>query len=197
MIRFAGDAPRKMSRPQGSGCGTTRRHDDRSRVARPTEAFAVCEEYAGGEACRSGAPHPTSPGPSWRAASRDSALRVAGRNLCGWAVILYGHVRATDDMDIFVRASKANSERVVAALEAFGAPSQAHGVAASHFAQEGAAYRFGMAPLKVEVQAAGRHKDLADVEELERLEPTDPHSGWPNFWRLNPAQNLGSVSADK
>src|SRR5207244_3722617 len=69
----------------------------------------------------------------------------------GWAVILYGHVRATDDMDIFVRPSKANSERVVAALEAFGAPLRAHGVGPSHFASEGDAYRFGVAPLKIEV----------------------------------------------
>ena len=125
----------------------------------------------------------------------------------GWAVILYGHVRATDDMDILVRASAENSARVFAALDAFGAPLQAHGVAPSHFAKEGDAYRFGIAPLKIEVltkisgvsfdgalvesksfeldgyqvpyigksaliankKAAGRHKDLADVEELERL----------------------------
>ena len=44
----------------------------------------------------------------------------------GWAVILYGHVRATDDMDVFVRPSRTNSERVFAALEAFGAPLRAH-----------------------------------------------------------------------
>jgi len=125
----------------------------------------------------------------------------------GWAVVLYGHVRATDDMDIFVRPTAANSERVFAALEAFGAPLRIHAVAPQHFAQEGDAYRFGMAPLKVEVltqisgvsfdealqgsktfdldghsipyigkaaliankRSAGRHKDLADVEELERL----------------------------
>jgi hypothetical protein len=128
----------------------------------------------------------------------------------GWAVILYGCVRATDDMDIFVRPSKSNSERVFAALEAFGAPLQAHGVAPLHFAKEGDAYRFGIAPLKVEVltkisgvsfddalqgsktfelnghpipyigraalirnkKSAARHKDLADVEELERLAPS-------------------------
>jgi hypothetical protein len=126
----------------------------------------------------------------------------------GWAVILYGHVRATDDMDIFVRPSEQNSVRVFAALEAFGAPLRAHAVAPDHFAKEGDAYRFGIAPLKIEVltkisgvsfdmalqgsknfelhgyrvpyigksaliankKAAGRHKDLADVEELERLE---------------------------
>ena len=125
----------------------------------------------------------------------------------GWAVVLYGHVRSTDDMDIFVRPSESNSERVFAALNAFGAPLQAHAVTAKHFAKEGDAYRFGVAPLKVEVltkisgvsfdealqgsktfelddhqipyigkaaliankKSAGRHKDLADVEELEKL----------------------------
>jgi hypothetical protein len=127
----------------------------------------------------------------------------------GWAVILYGHVRATDDMDIFVRATKPNSERVFAALVGFGAPLQAHGISADYFANEGDAYRFGIAPFKVEVltqisgvsfdealqgsktfeldghlipyigkaaliqnkRAAARNKDLADVEELERIEP--------------------------
>lgn len=126
----------------------------------------------------------------------------------GWAVILYGHVRATDDMDVFVRPNAANSERVFSALEAFGAPLRAHGVTPGHFANEGDAYRFGIAPLKIELltkisgvtfdeallgsktfeldgyqipyigkpaliankKSAGRHKDLADVEELERLE---------------------------
>jgi hypothetical protein len=124
----------------------------------------------------------------------------------GWAVILYGHVRGTDDMDIFVRPTRENSARVTSALNAFGAPLRAHGVGPDHFAHEGDAYRFGVAPLKVEVltqisgvtfdearresktfeleghqvpyigksalvqnkKSAGRHKDLADVEELER-----------------------------
>lgn len=125
----------------------------------------------------------------------------------GWAVVLYGHVRATDDLDIFVRASPDNSARVYGALEAFGAPLRAHQVEVSHFTEEGNAYRFGIAPLKIEVltqisgvsfdealegsqtltldgysvpyigkaaliankKAAGRNKDLADVEELEQL----------------------------
>lgn len=126
----------------------------------------------------------------------------------GWAVILYGHVRATDDLDIFVKPSLENSSRVHAALGRFGAPLAAHNVGATHFATDGDAYRFGIAPLKVEVltkitgvsfdqakqdarsfelagraipyigrsaliankKAAGRYKDLADVEELERME---------------------------
>jgi len=124
----------------------------------------------------------------------------------GWAVVLHGHVRGTDDLDVFVRPTKQNSERVFAALSSFGAPLSAHGVGAQHFATEGDAYRFGIAPLKIEVltqisgvsfdqarkdcgtfdveghpvpyigraaliqnkRSAGRHKDLADVEELER-----------------------------
>src|SRR5450432_4449317 len=110
-------------------------------------------------------------------------------------------------MDIFVRPSTTNSKRIFAALEAFGAPLREHALAPGHFAKEGDAYRFGIAPLKVEVltkisgvsfddarqgsktfeldgyqipyigkaaliankKSAGRHKDLADVEELERL----------------------------
>lgn len=102
-----------------------------------------------------------------------------------------------------------NSGSVFAALEAFAAPLRAHGVERSHVAKEGDAYRFGLAPLKIEVltqisgvnfedalreakafeldgyripyigmaaliankRAAARHKDLADVEELERLKP--------------------------
>ncbi len=126
----------------------------------------------------------------------------------GWAVILYGHVRATDDMDIFIRPSTTNSARVFAALEAFGAPLRAHAVTPGHFANAGHAYRFGIAPFKIEVltkisgvsfddalrgsktfeleghqipyigkaaliankKSAGRLKDLADVEELERLD---------------------------
>ncbi len=125
----------------------------------------------------------------------------------GWAVVLHGHVRSTDDMDVFVRPTMQNSERVFAALERFGAPLRAHHVDSQHFATAGDAYRFGIAPLKVEVltqisgvsydeacegsrtfelegrsipyigkqpllrnkRAAGRHKDLADVEELERI----------------------------
>jgi predicted nucleotidyltransferase len=126
----------------------------------------------------------------------------------GWAVILYGHVRATDDMDVFVRPTPENSKRIHAALENFGAPLTAHDVSDRHFATRGDAYRFGIAPFRVEVltqisgvsfdealegarsfdldgraipyigraalirnkKAAGRHKDLADVEELERIE---------------------------
>ncbi len=77
----------------------------------------------------------------------------------GWAVILYGHVRATDDMDIFVRPSPTNSERVDEALRG-----------SKTFELEGRAIPYiGKAALIANKKAAGRLKDLADVEELERL----------------------------
>jgi len=110
-------------------------------------------------------------------------------------------------LDVFVRPTTAISQRVFTALEAFGVPLRAHAVTPKHFAHEGAAYRFGIVPLKIEVltkisgvsfdealrgsktfeldgyhipyigkpaliankKSAGRHKDIADVEELERL----------------------------
>lgn len=127
----------------------------------------------------------------------------------GWAMAVHGRPRATEDLDVLVRATPANSIRVVAALAAFGAPIGPHGVDATTFAREGPAYRIGMKPLRIEVltkisgtsfeeaasdplhanvdgrdvlvigreallrnkRAAGRHKDLDDVEWLEKARP--------------------------
>lgn len=124
----------------------------------------------------------------------------------GWAMAVHGRARATEDLDVLVRATPDNSPRVFAALAAFGAPVGPHGIDASTFDSEGPAYRIGMKPLRVEVltkisgvsfdeaandsihadidgrvvpvigrqallqnkRTAGRHKDLDDVEWLER-----------------------------
>jgi len=53
----------------------------------------------------------------------------------GWAVAVHGHPRATDDLDIFVRPTSANARRVIAALQAFGAPLETHGVSAKLFSR--------------------------------------------------------------
>lgn len=125
----------------------------------------------------------------------------------GWAMAVHGRPRATDDLDVLVRATPENSARVHRALAAFGAPVGPHGVESDTFAVEGPAYRFGAKPLRAEVltqvsgvtfeeattdalttsvdgrpvrvigreallrnkRAAGRHKDLDDVEWLERF----------------------------
>lgn len=137
-----------------------------------------------------------------------AALADAGAEFVligGWAMAVHGRPRATEDLDVLVRASSANSRRVFEALAAYGAPVGAHGVSRATFETEGPAYRLGVKPLCIEVltkvsgiefddatndalhtevdgrdivvigrqallrnkRAAGRHKDLDDVEWLE------------------------------
>ena len=69
----------------------------------------------------------------------------------GWAMAVHGRPRATEDLDLLVRATPANSARVFAALAAFGAPVGPHGVDVATFESEGPAYRIGMKPLRIEV----------------------------------------------
>ncbi|MBW2529448.1 MAG: hypothetical protein JRI23_35050 [Deltaproteobacteria bacterium] len=69
----------------------------------------------------------------------------------GWALAVHGHVRGTDDLDILVRATPSNAARVYAALAAFGAPVDAHGVSEELFASEGYGYRMGIKPNLIEV----------------------------------------------
>jgi hypothetical protein len=124
----------------------------------------------------------------------------------GWAVAVHGHGRATDDLDVFVRATPDNAARVMIALKRFGAPIDAHGVTEALFAKDGYGYRMGRKPVLIELlttidgvtfdeaqerrvlvevagiqvpvigrdallankRAAGRPKDLADIEALTR-----------------------------
>jgi hypothetical protein len=123
------------------------------------------------------------------------------------AVAAHGAPRATGDLDIFVRASAENGERIFRALARFGAPVAAHGIRAEDFATAGTIYQIGLPPQRIDVltaisgvsfddalrdaiaghlgpeivrcigmdalirnkRAAGRAKDLADVETLEEL----------------------------
>lgn len=64
------------------------------------------------------------------------------------ALAAHGHVRATKDMDVWVRPDPANAARVLEALAAFGAPLH-----------------------DVNKRASGRLQDLADIERLEQLGP--------------------------
>jgi hypothetical protein len=122
----------------------------------------------------------------------------------GWALALHGYGRGTDDMDVFVRSTPENAERVFKALVEFGAPVAVHSVTAGLFANAGYGYRIGIRPNLIELltsidgvtfdeaksgrqyfdlegrqipyigrtmllknkRAAGRAKDLADIEWL-------------------------------
>lgn len=61
----------------------------------------------------------------------------------GYALAWYGHARATDDLDVFVRPTPANGEKIFRALAAFGAPIDAHSVGPFRFAREGYGYCMG------------------------------------------------------
>ena len=69
----------------------------------------------------------------------------------GWALAVHGHVRGTDDLDIFVRATPENGGRVFAALREFGAPLAAHGVTEQVFSRPGQGYRMGIKPNLIEL----------------------------------------------
>jgi len=76
----------------------------------------------------------------------------------GWAMAVHGHPRATEDLDVLVRATSENSARVFAALAAFGAPVGPHGVDRNTFGSEGPAYRIGRKPLRHGVTRDGLHR---------------------------------------
>lgn len=124
--------------------------------------------------------------------------------VAGYAVGYHGFVRATGDLDVFVRLSQRNAEKLIAAFKDFGFDVPELTVAV--LMEPGKIVRIGVPPLRLEVmngisgvsfdrcygqraeetidgvricfidrenlllnkQAAGRPKDLADIEALTR-----------------------------
>jgi hypothetical protein len=117
----------------------------------------------------------------------------------------YGRPRTTGDLDVWVENTQENAERVLLALERFGAPLE--GIRAVDFRSRGTVFQIGIAPSRIDIltsltgiafstawrnrrkgryatvpisylserdfirnkRAVGRARDLADVEEVERL----------------------------
>jgi hypothetical protein len=65
------------------------------------------------------------------------------------ALAAHGHVRATKDMDVWVRPTRANARRVVDALAAFGAP--LHGASIDDFAGPDFVLQIGVQPIRIDV----------------------------------------------
>ena len=131
-----------------------------------------------------------------------NANRVDYLLVGGYAVGLHGYPRATVDLDVWVRATRDNAERVLRALREFGFDSPE--LEPTLFTDTRSIVRFGVPPFRIEVmtsidgvefegcraqavefdlddvrvpvisladlkinkRAAGRHKDLADLENL-------------------------------
>jgi Nucleotidyl transferase of unknown function (DUF2204) len=68
-----------------------------------------------------------------------------------YAVAFHGAPRASGDIDLFVRPSPANAERVYHALTRFGAPLASAGVASADFAHPGTVYQIGLPPRRIDI----------------------------------------------
>jgi hypothetical protein len=66
-----------------------------------------------------------------------------------YALALHGRPRATGDLDVWVEATAENADRVMRALEAFGAPLA--NVSADDFAREGVTYQIGVPPGRIDI----------------------------------------------
>lgn len=84
-----------------------------------------------------------------------SALSEAGAEhlvVGGYAVGVHGEPRATKDIDILVRPSKANARRVMAALDLFGAPRL--GLIADDLSRAGMVFQIGFPPRRIDILTA-------------------------------------------
>ncbi len=80
-------------------------------------------------------------------AAHDVRYLVVGAH----ALATHGVQRATGDLDLWVEPTTANAARVMAALAEFGAPLQAHGVAAEDFAAKDNVYQMGLPPRRIDI----------------------------------------------
>ena len=67
----------------------------------------------------------------------------------GWAVNMYGYIRATVDLDIWILADADNARKVYAALAEFGAPVSE--MKPEEFAEYGMIFQIGVAPCRVDI----------------------------------------------
>ncbi len=65
------------------------------------------------------------------------------------ALAAHGHVRATKDLDVWVRAEQDNAIRVVKALVAFGAP--LHDLTVDDLATPGVVFQIGVPPVRIDI----------------------------------------------
>lgn len=85
------------------------------------------------------------------------------------ALAAHGHVRATKDLDIWVRPSPANASRVMAALSAFGSP--LHDLTEEDLVHPGLVFQIGVPPIRIDVMNEIDGVDF-DAAWPDRLEAT-------------------------
>ena len=65
------------------------------------------------------------------------------------ALAAYGHIRATKDLDIWVRPEQANAQKVFQALAAFGAPLS--DLTVDDLSRKGTIFQIGLPPVRIDV----------------------------------------------
>ncbi len=65
------------------------------------------------------------------------------------ALAAYGHVRATKDFDVWIRADEENAQRVLKAISEFGAP--LGDLTVDDLSKPGTIFQIGMPPLRIDV----------------------------------------------
>jgi hypothetical protein len=84
-----------------------------------------------------------------------SALSEAGAEFLivgAHAVAAHGFPRATGDLDIWVRPSRTNAERVLSAVKAFGAP--LFDLTIDDLSQPGVVFQIGIVPCRIDLLTA-------------------------------------------
>ena len=66
-----------------------------------------------------------------------------------YALAAHGRVRATGDLDVWVRPEAENAKRVMKALVAFGAP--LHDLSTEDLSRPGIVFQIGVVPLRIDV----------------------------------------------
>jgi len=80
-----------------------------------------------------------------------------------YALAAHGLVRATKDLDVWVRPKLANARRTMAALKAFGAP--LYDLSVDDLSQPGLIFQIGVEPIRIDV--------------ITRIDGVDFDEAWP------------------
>ena len=78
-----------------------------------------------------------------------NAQRVEYLVVGALALAAHGHVRATGDLDVWIRPEAGNARRVVQALRQFGAPLQ--DLTEADLTTPGTVFQIGVAPMRIDV----------------------------------------------
>jgi hypothetical protein len=78
-----------------------------------------------------------------------NAARVDYMIVGAYAVAVHGHVRATKDLDVWIKPTPENAARLFHALQQFGAPME--GLTESEFSEPGMILQLGFPPVRIDI----------------------------------------------